>query len=84
MLFSHFQASNRSTSPVLLEVSFKSLADSTRILRKYSPNGLQYFRYLYPVDKNRIDMSGMIEETPDEVSDQVPAKETGVVKEKKE
>ena len=45
---------------------------------------LQYFRYLYPVDKNRIDMSGMIEETPDEVSDQVPAKETGDVKEKKE
>ena len=45
---------------------------------------LQYFRYLYPVDKNRIDMSGMIEETTDEVSDQVPAKETGDVKEKKE
>jgi hypothetical protein len=29
-------------------------------------------------------MSGMIEETPEEVSDQVPAKETGVVKQKKE
>ena len=29
-------------------------------------------------------MSGMIEETTDQVSDQVPAKETGVVKEKKE
>jgi hypothetical protein len=24
-----------------------------------------YQRYLYPVDKSRIDMSGMIEETPD-------------------
>ena len=26
---------------------------------------LKFFRYLYPVDKSRIDMSGMIEETPD-------------------
>ena len=30
-------------------------------------------RYLYPVDKNRIDMSGMIEETTEEVTDQVSA-----------
>merc|ERR1711890_57072 len=57
-----------------------------------------YQRYLYPVDKNRIDMSGMIEETPDEVSDQVsdnagadnagadnagPAKESGVLTRRK-
>merc|ERR1719245_2854949 len=38
-----------------------------------------YQRYLYPVDKSRIDMSGMIEESPENTSKQVPAKETGVV-----
>ena len=42
-----------------------------------------YQRYLYPVDKNRIDMSGMIEETTEEVSDKV-SHNAGPAKEKKE
>ena len=35
-----------------------------------------FSRYLYPVDKNRIDMSGMIEESPDDkdnMSKKVPS-----------
>merc|ERR1712156_544754 len=32
-----------------------------------------YQRYLYPVDPNRVDQSGMIEETTEEVTDQVSA-----------
>jgi hypothetical protein len=46
--------------------------DSTTLLHKKEKKNLSskifssFFRYLYPVDKSRIDMSGgMIEETPD-------------------
>ncbi len=32
-----------------------------------------YQRYLYPVDKSRVDVSGMIEESPDSKTGEVAA-----------
>ena len=41
---------------------------------------MYFLRYLYPVDKNRIDMSGMIEETPE---NEEKTQNSGVVTRKK-